>query len=140
MYDTFKPQQPMALADFVRCAKACTQTVSPAELLKKLRTKEDLLLIDVREHGEFEAGHIPGSRLVPRGIIEAAADPAYSKCVPELASAHDRLVVVYCATSGRSAMAAAVLQMMGFRNVLSLDGGYARWVEEGMPELHEASY
>jgi len=140
MYDTFKPQRPMTLADFVRCARACTRTIAPAELLSRLQAKEDLLLIDVREHAEFEAGHIPGARLVPRGIIEAAADPAYSKCVAELASAHDRPVVVYCATSGRSAMAAAVLQMMGFRDVLNLDGGYARWVDEGMPELHEASY
>jgi rhodanese-related sulfurtransferase len=47
---------------------------------------------------------------------------------------------VYCATSGRSAMAAAVLQMMGFRNVLSIEGGYARWVADGMPQEHEASY
>ncbi len=140
MYDTFKPERPMALADFVRCAKACTQLISPMALLKKLQAKEDLLLIDVREHAEFEAGHIPGAHLIPRGIIEAAADPSYSKHVPELAAARDRPVVVYCATSGRSAMAAAVLQMMGFRNVLNLDGGYTRWVDEGMPEIHEASY
>jgi len=46
----------------------------------------------------------------------------------------DRQVVVYCAIGGRSAMAAAVLQMMGFRNVLSVDGGFGRWVAEGMPD------
>ena len=140
MYDTFKPDRPMNLADFVRHAKNCTQAVPPMALLKKLQGKEDLLLLDVREHAEYEAGHIAGARLIPRGIIEAAADPTYSKHVPELAAARDRQVVVYCATGGRSAMAAAVLQMMGFRNVLSLDGGYTRWVDEGMPGVHEASY
>jgi len=140
MYDTFKPDRPMALADFVRCAKACTQIITPIALLKKLQGKEDLLLIDVREHAEFEAGHIAGARLVPRGIVEAAADPTYAKHLPELSSARERQVVVYCATGGRSAMAAAVLQMMGYRNVLNLDGGYTRWVDEGMPEIHEASY
>jgi len=77
---------------------------------------------------------------VPRGIIEAAADPAFPRHLPELAEARDRQAVVYCATSGRSAMAAAVLQMMGFKNVLNMDGGYARWVADGMPEVHEASY
>ena len=130
----------MALADFIRCANACTRTVTPMALVKKLRAKEDLLLIDVREHAEYEAGHIPGARLVPRGIIEAAADPTYSKHVPEISSARGRQVVVYCATGGRSAMVAAVLQMMGFRDVLNLEGGYVRWDDEGMPEIHEASY
>jgi len=140
MYNTFKPEQPMGLMDFVRAAKSCVREIAPQELLDKLKSKEDMLLIDVREHGEFEAGHIKGAWLVPRGIIEAAADPSYPKHLPELAAARDRQVIVYCATSGRSAMAAAVLQMMGFRNVLNLDGGYVQWVANGMPEVHEATY
>jgi rhodanese-related sulfurtransferase len=140
MYDQFKPAQPMGLMDFVRAAKSCIREIQPRELLEKMANKEDLLLLDVREHGEFENGHIRGAHLVPRGIIEAAADPTYPKHVPELVAARDRQVVLYCATSGRSAMAAAVLQMMGFRNVLNLDGGYVRWVEQGMPEEHEATY
>lgn len=140
MYDSFKPERPMGLMDFVRAAKACVKEISPQELLDKLKNKEDMLLLDVREHGEFENGHIKGAHLVPRGIIEAVADPAYPRHLPELAAARDRQVVVYCATSGRSAMAAAVLQMMGFKNVLNLDGGYTRWVGEGMPEVHEATF
>ena len=140
MYNTFKPEQPMGLMDFVRAAKSCVKEITPQELLDKLNKKEDLLLIDVREHSEYEGGHIKGAQLVPRGIIEAAADPAFPKHLPELTAAHDRQVVVYCATSGRSAMAGAVLQMMGFKNVLNLSGGYTRWAAEGMPEIHEASY
>jgi rhodanese-related sulfurtransferase len=140
MYDQFKPSQPMSLMDFVRAAKSCIREIQPRELLEKMAAKEDLLLLDVREHGEFENGHIRGAHLVPRGILEAAADPAYPKHVPELSAARDRQVVVYCATSGRSAMAVAVLQMMGFRKVVNLDGGYVRWVEEGMPQEHEATY
>ena len=83
---------------------------------------------------------IPCARLVSCGIIGAAADPWYAKQVLELATARDHPEVLYCATSGRSAMAAAVLQMMGFRDVLALDGGDMRGVDEGMPELQEASY
>ncbi|MBN8763189.1 MAG: rhodanese-like domain-containing protein, partial [Thiobacillus sp.] len=109
-------------------------------LLDKLNAREDLLLLDVREPGEFQDGHIRSAQLVPRGVIEAAADPAYPKHLPELAAARDRQIVVYCATSGRSAMAAAVLQMMGFRNVLNMEGGYTRWVDDGMPQVHEATY
>lgn len=140
MYNTFKPEQPMGLMDFVRAAKSCVKEITPQELLAKLNNKEDLLLIDVREHAEYEGGHIKGAHLVPRGIIEAAADAAFPKHVPELVAARDRQVVVYCATSGRSAMACAVLQMMGFKNVLNLGGGYMGWVAAGMPEVHEASY
>ncbi|MHB1091893.1 rhodanese-like domain-containing protein [Thiobacillus sp.] len=140
MYNTFKPEQPMSLMDFVHAAKSCVKEISPQALLDKLNATEDVLLIDVRESSEFEAGHIKGAQLVPRGIIEAAADPAYPKHLPELAAARDRQIVVYCATSGRSAMAAAVLQMMGFKNVLNMEGGYARWVEDGLPQVRQARY
>lgn len=140
MYNTFKPEQPMSLMDFVQAAKSCTREITPQQLVDKLGNKEDLLLIDVREHGEYENGHIKGAHLVPRGILEPAADPAYPKHLPELAAARDRQVVVYCATSGRSAMACAVLQMMGFKDVLNLAGGYTRWVEDGMPQIHEATF
>ena len=77
---------------------------------------------------------------MPRGIIEAAADTSYPKHYPPLSGARNQQVVVYCATSGRSAMAAAVLQMMGFKKVFNLAGGYARWEDEGMPQVHEAEY
>ena len=140
MYNTFKPEHPMGLMDFVRAAKSCIREITPKELVDKLNNKEDILLIDVREHGEFENGHIKSAHLVPRGIIEAAADPSYPKHLPELTAARDRQIVVYCATSGRSAMACAVLQMMGFKNVLNLEGGYVRWVADGMPEIHEATF
>lgn len=140
MYDTFKPVQPVGLMDFVRAAKSCITEITPQELNAKLDAKEDFVLIDVREAAEFEHGHIGGAHLVPRGIIEAAADTSYPKHYPPLSGARDRQIVLYCATSGRSAMAAAVLQMMGFKNVLNLAGGYARWEAEGMPQVREAEY
>ena len=130
----------MGLMDFVRAAKACVREITPQELKAKLDAGEDLVLVDVREHSEFEHGHIRGAHLVPRGIIEAAADPTYVKHYPALSGARERQVIVYCATGGRAAMAAAVLQMMGFRNVLNLAGGYARWVADGMPQVHEAEF
>lgn len=140
MYDLFKPNQPVGLMDFVRAAKACVTEITPEELKAKLDTKEDFLLVDVRESGEFEHGHIDGAHLVPRGIIEAAADTSYPKHYPPLSGAREQQIVVYCATSGRSAMAAAVLQMMGFKNVLNLAGGITRWETEGLPQVREAEY
>jgi rhodanese-related sulfurtransferase len=140
MYDKFKPEQPVGLMDFVRAAKSCVKEISPDELKAKFDAKEDFLLVDVRESSEFEHGRIGSAHLVPRGIIEAAADTSYPKHYPPLSGARDQQVVVYCATSGRSAMAAAVLQMMGFKNVLNLAGGYTRWESEGQPVVREAEY
>jgi len=140
MYNLFKPEQPVGLMDFVRAAKSCITEITPEQLKAKLDAKENLLLFDVREPAEFEHGHIGGAHLVPRGIIEAAADTSYPKHYPPLSGARDQHIVLYCATSGRSAMAAAVLQMMGFQKVLNLAGGYARWEAEGMPQVREAEY
>lgn len=140
MYNLFKPEQPVGLMDFVRAAKSCITEITPAELKFKLEAKEDLVLIDVRESAEFEHGHIGGAHLVPRGIIEAAADPSYPKHYPPLSGARDQQVVLYCATSARSAMAAAVLQMMGFKKVLNLAGGHIRWEAEGLPQVREAEF
>lgn len=140
MYNLFNPEQPVGLMDFVRAAKSCITEITPAELKAKLDAKEELVLIDVREHAEYEHGHIDGAHLVPRGIIEAAADTSYPKHYPPLSGARDQQVVLYCATSGRSAMAAAVLQMMGFKKVLNLAGGYGRWEAEGMPKAREAEF
>jgi rhodanese-related sulfurtransferase len=140
MYNLFKPEQPASLMDFVRAAKSCITEITPDELKAKLDAKEDFVLVDVREAAEFEHGHIGGAHLVPRGIIEAAADTSYPKHYPPLSGARDQQIVVYCATSGRSAMAAAVLQMMGFKNVLNLAGGYTRWDAEGKAQVREAEY
>ena len=140
MYNTFKPEQPVSLMDFVKAAKSCIRECSADELQAKIEAGADMLLVDVRESSEHEQGHLPGARLIPRGILEAAADPSYPKHVPELANARDRQIVLYCATGGRSAMAAAVLQMMGFNNVLSLDGGFTEWQKAGKPVTTEARY
>ncbi len=139
MYDLYKSTKPMGLMDFVLAAKACINEIS-AEDLEKMRAERDALLVDVRESSEHEQGHIRNALLVPRGIIEAAADPGYPKHVPELCAARNRAVVLYCATGGRSAMTAAVLQMMGFTEVYSLAGGFSQWEQAGGSVVREARY
>lgn len=139
MYDA-KSERPLGLMDFVKAAKSVIRELDATQLKAKMDACEDILIIDVRESSEHEQGHIRGASLIPRGILEAAADPAYPKHVPDLVNARNRQVVVYCATGGRSAMAAAVLQMMGFTQVLSLTGGYSGWEQAGMPVVKEARY
>lgn len=139
MYD-LKSERPLGLMDFVKAAKSVIREVDAAQLKAKIDSNEDMLLVDVRESSEHEQGHIRGAVLIPRGIMEAAADPGYPKHAPDLVAARNRQVVLYCATGGRSAMAAAVLQLMGFTNVVSLAGGYGGWEQAGMPVVKEARY
>ncbi len=84
-------------------------------------------LIDVRESDEYEAGHIPGEVNIPRGVLEFKLSSS-----PEL-SARDLKLVLYCKTSGRSALAASSLQEMGYMNVQSISGGFDAWSEAGKP-------
>jgi len=99
--------KPMSLMDFVAAARAQVKEVAPAELQTMLETTPDLLLVDVRESSEHEQGHIRNAHLVPRGIIEAAADTQYPKRDEMLSTARERPVVLYCATGGRSAGSSA---------------------------------
>jgi len=140
MYDSFQPSAPVGLMDFVKAARSRVNELGPAEVERMIAEREDLLVLDVRESSEHEQGHLPKAMLVPRGILEAAADPGYPKHVPELVAARERPVVTYCATGGRSAMAAAVLEMMGFDEVYSLAGGIAEWDKAGLPMANEARY
>ncbi len=119
-----------SLKDLVREARSRIREISPHALQDDLAKGKDMVLIDVREPAEFERGHLPGALLIPRGMIEASADPDYRHRVETLVNARSRRVVLYCQSGGRSAMAADVLQQMGFTDVLSLAGGIELWTSE----------
>ncbi len=93
--------------------------VQAAELRAALERGEDLLLLDVREPGEFSVAKIEGARLLPLGELEAR--------LGELAAWRDRRVVVHCHHGVRSLRGAAVLREHGFRKVESLAGGIEAW-------------
>jgi molybdopterin/thiamine biosynthesis adenylyltransferase/rhodanese-related sulfurtransferase len=79
--------------------------------------------IDVREQDEWQEGHIPGARHVPRGFLESRIESA----VPD----KDAQVVLYCAAGNRSAFAAKTLSELGYANVHSLIGGFTDWKRNG---------
>ncbi|MBI1423205.1 MAG: rhodanese-like domain-containing protein [Gammaproteobacteria bacterium] len=133
-------QQAMGLMDFVKAAKAAIKEVDGDGLQAMRGDRPNLLILDVRESSEHEQGYIEGAMLVPRGILEAAADYNYPKRVQTLVDARERPIVVYCATGGRSALAAVTLKQMGFGEVYSLAGGIAQWANENRPLLREATY
>lgn len=123
----------MSLGDFVAQARRRITEITADEVDLLLENHEPILLVDVREPAEYEGGHIPGAIAIPRGLLEGAADPQSKHREDELCAARDKTVIVYCESGGRSALAADVLQYMGFTRVRSLAGGCILWEAEGYP-------
>ncbi|MDA8063162.1 MAG: molybdopterin-synthase adenylyltransferase MoeB [Actinomycetota bacterium] len=83
------------------------------------------VVLDVREPDEHEQGALPGAVHIPRGFLEAQAEHK----LPD----RDAPILVYCAGGTRSAFAADTLAQLGYRRVVSMDGGFNRWKDEGRP-------
>jgi molybdopterin/thiamine biosynthesis adenylyltransferase/rhodanese-related sulfurtransferase len=83
------------------------------------------LFLDVREREEWDEGHLPGARHIPRGWLESRIEQA----VPD----RGRPIVIYCAAGNRSAFAAKTLEELGYQDVASLAGGINDWKRHGYP-------
>lgn len=100
-------------------------SVSPSQATQ-LINREDAVVLDVREPGEYGAGHILGARNVPFSRIDSGG--------AELAGKRkDRPVILCCESGNRSARAAALLKAQGYTRVLNLSGGIAAWQQAGLP-------
>ncbi|MAT16103.1 MAG: sulfurtransferase [Planctomyces sp.] len=95
------------------------------DVKQRLDSGDQFHLVDVREESEYAADHLPGAIHLSKGIIERDIE----KKIPDTASP----IVLYCGGGYRSALAAHNLQQMGYRNVISMDGGYSGWKGAGYP-------
>src|SRR5688572_7981983 len=95
-----------------------------AQQATHLINRQDALVVDVREPGEYGAGHIIGARNVPLARIGAAAGELKRK---------DRPVIVYCQGGERAPKAAALLRKQGYGSVVNLSGGIGAWQQAGLP-------
>ncbi len=109
----------------VEDAKSRIRETNVDEVKARLDRGEKLLLIDVREESEWAAGHVPGAVHLGKGILERDVEQR----VPDV----DAEIILYCGGGFRSALAADNLLKMGYRNVLSMDGGMRGWREKGLP-------
>ena len=100
-------------------AKSQIKEINADQLKHMQQSGDDFLLIDVRERDEQANGMIPGAVAMPRGILEVNID--------QITTDKDRKMVLYCGGGSRSALAAVNLKKMGFRDVISLAGGYKGW-------------
>jgi rhodanese-related sulfurtransferase len=109
-------------------ANAMIDVISPGEA-RTLLGDADTVFVDVREAQERARGHIPGSIHAPRGFLEFIADPEGPMHDPAFGSG--KRLVVYCASGGRSTLAARTLKEMGFERVANLAGGLQAWAQAG---------
>jgi sulfur-carrier protein adenylyltransferase/sulfurtransferase len=89
----------------------------------ELRRRPGTVVLDVREPEEYEQGAIPGALHIPRGTLEGSIEGR----LPDKSSP----VVIHCASGVRSAFAAKTLTELGYRDVVSMTGGFNRWKDEG---------
>ncbi len=109
-------------------------TTIPVDQALGLLDDPRTLFVDLREATEVARdGRIPGALHVTRGMLEFVLDPATPYHQPALAEG--RRIVFYCASGGRSALAADTAQRMGIRHVAHLGGGFKGWLSAGGPVL-----
>ena len=123
------PDHSEGFLKLVRDAKSRIKEEDYRETKKRLDAGEKIVLVDTREDSEWARGHIPGAIHLSRGIIERDIE----KTVPD----KETTVVLYCGGGFRSALAADNLQKMGYRNVISMDGGWRGWTEAGFPIIKD---
>jgi rhodanese-related sulfurtransferase len=120
-------------ADIVKESMDKVTGFMPWEIKTMLDSGEVALTIDVREPGEYDEMHIPGSICIPRGIIEGAADWGTRNTVPDLAGARDKKVIVVCVGGERSAMVVDVLMQMGYKDIANMKLGLRGWNDNEFP-------
>lgn len=99
------------------------QDLDANELNTLLQAGAPLQLLDVREQWEYRAGHIPGTKLIPLGELQAR----YAELDPAVP------VAVICQTGSRSQTGAALLAQKGFRKLYNLREGTVGWRRRGFP-------
>lgn len=111
--------------NLVKDAKTRVREIDINEYQRMKEAGESVTLVDVREDSEWSAGHAGGSVHLGKGIIERDIETK----IPD----HDTTLVLYCGGGYRSALAADAIQKMGYRNAISLDGGWRAYTQAGLP-------
>ncbi len=107
----------------IKEAKSQISEVTVMELKKDLHAGKEIVLLDVRTTEEFDAGHLPKSVNLQRGLLEFMIGKKY----PE----KDTNIVLYCRTDPRAALCTNTLKEMGYTNAKNLTGGFKAWGEAG---------
>lgn len=118
----------------IEAAKKMITEIS-IEDFKQLYEEEMPLVIDIRTNEERDSGFIPGSFYINRGVLEFRIDDEetwddFGRDIPT----KSELIIVYCGSGSRSALATKTLMQLGYKNVMSLHGGWGDW-NKTYPEI-----
>jgi rhodanese-related sulfurtransferase len=91
----------------------------------QLINREDALVIDVRDPGEYGAGHILGAKSLPLSRLAAGAG--------EVAKKKEATLIVYCDNGERAGKAMGTLKGLGYGKLFNLSGGLGAWKQAGLP-------
>ncbi|HVA16957.1 MAG TPA: rhodanese-like domain-containing protein [Candidatus Dormibacteraeota bacterium] len=114
-----------AFLAIVNDAKKRVKEADFRDIKKRLDAGEKMILVDTREDNEWAKGHIPGAVHLGKGVIERDVETT----IPD----KNATLVLYCGGGFRSALAADNLQKMGYKNVISMDGGWRGWTDSNFP-------
>ena len=113
--------------------------ISVEDFGKMMESEEMFILLDVRTADEHNAGYIPGSVLMPRGVLEfRIANEAIWEEEGMYVPLKEDPIVIYCKRGNRSALAALSLKSLGYTNIQVVDGGWLEW-ESKFPENVESN-
>jgi len=118
----------ISVKQMMETANAAVPRVTPAQA-REMIARGNTLVVDVRDAPEVEkSGKVAGAVHVSRGMLEFRADP--DTPYHDKNFSKDKVVILYCASGGRSALSGKVLKDMGYREVYNL-GAFKDWVEGG---------
>jgi len=119
------PDMNPKVKEMLSSARAAIKIVSPEVVKAALDSKEKAIFLDVRDGGEFAAGHLPGAMNISRGTLEFNV---FGK-IPD----QNAKIYVYCKTKARSALSTKTLNDLGYKNAVLMDAPYEDWVKAGYP-------
>jgi rhodanese-related sulfurtransferase len=116
---------PPVVTDMVAKARTAIKIVPAADVKAAIDNKEKAIILDVRDPGEFSAGHLPGAMNISRGTLEFNV---FAKISDQNAK-----IYVYCKTKSRSTLATKTLNDLGYKNAVLVDASYEDWIKAGYP-------
>lgn len=115
----------------IKEAKQGIENLSPLQAQAEI-SQGNVTVIDIREPDELKQnGKITGSINAPRGMLEFYADASSPYHKTEFNK--EKRIILYCASSGRSALAVKTLKEMGYTNIAHIDGGLNAWRTADLP-------
>src|SRR5437773_10379099 len=117
------------LKEMITEARQAVPEESPEQVQRRIKSREPLAVIDVRDPDEYRDGHIESSTNISRGFLEFRVAGAVSDPTTP--------VVLYCQTGLRSVLAGKVLKDLGYQDAITLRGGDREWAQWGLSTVRE---